>query len=165
MDDLLDVARIEAGKLGLDLREVSPEVIVHNAVESYLPLATGVSIQLEAEVAPGLPLGLADEERIQQVLGNLLNNAIKFTPPGGRVRIVAQQEGDEIRFAVMDTGPGYRPTICLGSSIAVAVPVWGLPLPKGSSRRTEGTFELKASGEGSTLSFTLRVLPPARSEG
>jgi PAS domain S-box-containing protein len=169
VDDLLDVARIDAGKLGLDLREISPEVIVYNAVESYLPLATGASIRLEAEVAPGLPLVLADEERIQQVLGNLLNNAIKFTPRGGRVRIVAEQEGAEIRFSLIDTGTGISPdhlprvfdrfwqsrtTDRRGAGLGLAI-AKGIVEAHGGHIRAESVM-----GVGSTFSFTLRVFSP-----
>lgn len=169
VDDLLDVARIEAGKLGLDLREVSPEVIAYHAVESYLPLATGVSVQLEVNVAAGLPTLLADEERIQQVLGNLLNNAIKFTPAGGRITIVAQQEGDEIRFAVTDSGPGipadHLPRVFdrfwQSRSADRRGAGLGLAIAKGIVEAHGGHIWAESvSGKGSTFSFTLRACRP-----
>ena len=166
VDDLLDVAHLEAGKLSLDLREVSPEAIVHSALELYLPLAAGASVLLEADVAPGLPLVLADEYRIQQVLGNLLSNAIKFTPHGGRVLIVAQQEGDEIRFAVRDTGPGISPD----HLPRVFDRFWqspgadrrgaglGLAIAKGIVEAHGGHIWAESvSGKGSTFYFTLHA--------
>lgn len=169
VDDLLDVARIEAGTLGLDRREVSPEVIVYNAFETHLPLATEASVRLEAEVAPGLPSVWADDERIQQALGNLLNNAIKFTPRGGRVRIVAQQEGDEIRFALSDTGQGISPDHLprvfdrfwqsrsadrRGAGLGLAI-AKGIVEAHGGHIRAESVV-----GMGSTFSFTLRPFCP-----
>jgi PAS domain S-box-containing protein len=169
VDDLLDVARIEAGKLALDLREVSPEAIVHNAVELYQPLAARVSVQLDADVPSGLGLVLADEDRVQQVLGNLLNNAIKFTPAGGRVLIVAQDEGDEVRFAVTDTGPGispdYLPRIFdrfwQASTADRRGAGLGLAIAKGIVEAHGGhMWAESASGKGSTFSFTLRVFCP-----
>jgi PAS domain S-box-containing protein len=174
VDDLLDVARIEAGKLALDLREVSPEVIVHNAVEMCLPLTAGVSVQLEAEVASGLPLLLADEDRIQQVLGNLLNNAIKFTPRGGRVLLVAQREGEKVRFAVKDTGPGISPDhlprvfdrFWQSRSADRRGAGLGLAIAKGIIEAHSGHIWAESvSGEGSTFSFTLACPTPGRSEG
>jgi signal transduction histidine kinase len=170
VEDLLDVASIEAGKLRLDLKDVSPEVLVQNAVQSCLPLAASVSIRLETEIAAGLQLVLADEDRIQQALGNLLNNAIKFTPAGGRVRVVVQREGDEIRFAVMDTGPGIpadhlprvfdrfwqaRSADRRGAGLGLAI-AKGIVDAHGGHIRAESV-----PGEGSTFSFTLPVFRPA----
>lgn len=166
VDDLLDVTRIEAGQLTLDLREVSPELIVHYAVESCLPLAAAASVGLETEVASGLPLVVADEDRIQQVLGNLLNNAIKFTPRGGRIVVVAQREGDDIQFAVRDTGLGisedHLPRVFdrfwQSRSADRRGAGLGLAISKGIVEAHGGHIWAESvSGEGSTFSFTLPV--------
>jgi PAS domain S-box-containing protein len=167
VDDLLDEARIEAGRLGLDLREVSPEVIVHNAVEVGLPLAAQASVQLDAQLDPGLVSVLADEDRIQQALGNLVGNAIKFTPAGGRVVVAAQRDGDQIRFAVTDSGPGMAP----GDLPQAFDRFWqahtadrrgvglGLAIAKGIVTAHHGHIHADSVyGEGSTFSFTLPIL-------
>jgi signal transduction histidine kinase len=73
------------------------------------PLASGSSIVMEASVAADLPAVLADAARIQQVLSNLVGNAVKFTPRQGRITVAADRLETEVRFAVIDTGPGIPP--------------------------------------------------------
>src|SRR5436190_17793238 len=92
VQDLLDVARIESGRLELDVKLTSPAELVHHALDLYRPMANAASIRLEGEVSRDVPAVVADSDRIEQVLSNLLDNALKFTPAGGLVRIVAQRE-------------------------------------------------------------------------
>jgi signal transduction histidine kinase len=73
------------------------------------PLASGSSIVMEPNVADGLPQVVADGARIQQVLSNLVGNAVKFTPRQGRITVSAELLETEVRFAVIDTGPGIPP--------------------------------------------------------
>jgi signal transduction histidine kinase len=70
------------------------------------PLAAGSTIRLEADIEDNLPPVLADAARIQQVLSNLVGNAVKFTPRSGRVTVCAERLDGEVRFGVIDTGPG-----------------------------------------------------------
>lgn len=108
IQDLLDVARIEEGCLVLERERLSPARLIGEALESHLSLAAQKALRLEGAVAPGLPEIDADSHRLQRVLANLVGNALKFTPSGGRVTLGAERSGDggEVRFWVADTGPG-----------------------------------------------------------
>lgn len=104
--DLLDSARLEAGRLPFEAMSVDPAVLVEEAVAAQLPLARARSLQLEALVVGDLPKVGADASRIQQVLENLIGNAIKFSPPGGDIVVAAERMGLSVRFAVRDIGAG-----------------------------------------------------------
>ena len=172
VDDLLDVARIESGRLELRLDSVPPETLVCDAVDSCLPHAAQASVQIDWKVASGLPPVRADKDRIQQVFGNLLDNAIKFTKPGGRVSVIAAREGDTVRFAVRDTGRGID-----GAHLArVFDRFWqvrqgehrgvglGLTIAKGIVEAHGGQMGVESvAGVGSTFSFTVPV--DVRSQG
>jgi len=109
IQDLLDVRRIESDRLGVDLKPESPASIVNDTVDMLRPLASGSTIRLEADIAEDLPPVAADAARIQQVLSNLVGNAVKFTPRDGRVTVCAERIDGEVRFGVIDTGPGIPP--------------------------------------------------------
>ena len=106
IQDLLDVARIQAGGLAVDPVPVDVKLLVHEAVEAATPLASAASLKVNCEVPDPSPMVSSDRERVLQVFANLIGNAIKFTPKGGEIRILASIEGSEIRFIVADTGPG-----------------------------------------------------------
>ena len=107
--DLLDVARIEAGQLSIEPTTLDIASVVSEACDAFLQLANEKSIALESTVAKDLPNACGDRDRILQVLGNLLSNAIRFTPKGGRILVRAQQCPDGIEFSVQDTGSGIPP--------------------------------------------------------
>jgi PAS domain S-box-containing protein len=109
IQDLLDVKRMEGGRLSIDPNAEEVEVLLNDTIEMLRPLATGSSIVLEADVTSNLPAVMADSARIQQVLSNLVGNAVKFTPRGGRITVAARALDSEVRFAVIDTGPGIAP--------------------------------------------------------
>ena len=106
IDDLLDVARISGGKLELKRQRADLRTILASAVETSLPLIEAGQHALEVDV-PDLPLPVdADTTRISQVVANLLNNAAKYTPARGRIRLSVRREGSEAVVAVSDTGVG-----------------------------------------------------------
>jgi PAS domain S-box-containing protein len=110
IQDLLEVKRVESGRLTLESRPHLPAALVSDAIEMLRPLAVAGSVALDAHVADDAPEVLADAARVQQVLSNLVGNAIKFTAAGGRVVLRAELLADwEVRFAVADTGPGIPP--------------------------------------------------------
>lgn len=107
--NLLEVKRLEAGHLSLERRSHRAASLVAAAVEALAPVAGERSIALDARVDDGVPPVLADRDRVQQVFSNLIGNAIKFTPEGGRITVEAAPDGAEVRFAVADTGIGIAP--------------------------------------------------------
>ena len=110
INDLLDISRIDAGRLELEREPVDVGEVVRSGVELMHDRATARDLALEAAVAPGLPPLVADKLRLRQILLNLLSNAIKFTPAGGRVRVaVGPAEGGGLAITVSDTGIGMAP--------------------------------------------------------
>jgi len=106
IDDLLDSAKIEAGQVLLNKRFVEVRPLIDQVVQSMQPLAKGKQITLEVAI-PALSSGIfADPDKLTQVLLNLIGNAIKFTPPAGRVTIRAEEQSGEVQFSVSDTGVG-----------------------------------------------------------
>lgn len=111
VDDLLDVSRIVAGKLRLDIRETELQPVLRAAIEAVLPAARAKAIRLEAQIADDLPRVRGDAARLQQVAWNLLSNAVKFTPDGGSVGLAARWSDAEVEVKESDTGPGIDPAI------------------------------------------------------
>ena len=104
--DLVDVVSIDAGKLAVHRERCDVGALVAEAVGSFAPAAAEKGIALESIVAePPFEADL-DHERMLQVLANLTTNALKFTPPGGAITVRAERDGDEVHFAVSDTGIG-----------------------------------------------------------
>jgi PAS domain S-box-containing protein len=106
IQDLLDVKRMESGRLTTDLKPELPATIINDTIDMLRPLAAGSTIRLEADIEDNLPPVLADAARVQQVLSNLVGNAVKFTPRSGRITVCAEHIDGEVRFGVIDTGPG-----------------------------------------------------------
>lgn len=104
--DLVDVASIEAGMLAVTREVGDPTRVVSEAVDTLHAQATAMGLTLEAEVAAAPPLLGFDPARVLQVLTNLISNAIKFTPPKGRIVVRVEQVGNDVRFAVQDSGAG-----------------------------------------------------------
>ena len=106
VDDLLDLSRIQAGHIELHRRTVSAASLIESAIDEQRAAAKQARVELELG-APSInrPV-IADADRIGLVLGNLLSNAIRHTPPHGRVDVRAAPESDAVRFEVRDSGPG-----------------------------------------------------------
>jgi signal transduction histidine kinase len=100
------VNRMESGRLTIDATPELPATLINDTIDMLRPLATGSTIRLESNIDEDLPPVLADPARIQQVLSNLVGNAVKFTPRDGRITVCAERIDGEVRFAVIDTGPG-----------------------------------------------------------
>jgi two-component system sensor histidine kinase/response regulator len=108
INDLLDVSKMESGQQALDWDNVRPADVGVGAIAQISPLALRNELALEWDISEGLPLIRADQAKTERVLVNLLGNAVKFTPSGGRVTLLAQHEPSEsaVKFTVRDTGPG-----------------------------------------------------------
>src|SRR5439155_12385093 len=106
VEDLLDVSRIVTGKLRLDCRLVELGPVIEMATDSIMPAAEAKGITVRSSLDPSAGPVLGDAGRLQQLVWNLLTNAIKFTPPGGRVDVQLAGSGAEAEVRVNDTGAG-----------------------------------------------------------
>jgi signal transduction histidine kinase len=106
INDILDLAKIEAGKMQLRLVTFSIYDVCEGMLTMFRPLAEKKNIDLRGQIAPGIPLLRQDPVKLQQILSNLLSNAIKFTPEGGRVRLDAEVSGPDLLLTIIDTGVG-----------------------------------------------------------
>jgi len=115
INDLLDVKKLEAGRVELDRKPQNCHTIVQAVLDVFRPIAQGRSIELATDLPSDLPRVDADAHRLEQVLSNLVSNALKFTEPGGRVEIRARAAPGVVLFSVSDTGPGipvdYQPHV------------------------------------------------------
>jgi two-component system CheB/CheR fusion protein len=111
VDDLLDVSRITSGKVRLHRQAVDMRSVVQGAIEQTDPLLQAREHQLSVDL-PEEPLwAFGDSARLQQVIGNLLTNAYKYTAPSGRIDVQAARDHDEISIRVVDTGSGIAPEL------------------------------------------------------
>ena len=109
IDDMLDMARIAAGKLRLDMQPVDVVKVVLAAVDVVMPTAHAKRIALRTNLDPRTPAILGDQDRLQQVIWNLLTNALKFTDAGGSIDVRLAQQGRFARIVVSDSGHGISP--------------------------------------------------------
>jgi signal transduction histidine kinase len=164
--DLLDVSRLDAGKLTIHQEPVDPSALLSGSLQTLLPLVKKKEIELDLQLEKGLPQVLADAERIQQAISNLVGNAIKFTPAGGKITVRTRSAGEEVVVSVIDTGTGIPPeqlpmvfdrywqsarTDREGAGL-------GLAIAKGIVEGHGGRIWIEsAPGQGVTASFTLPV--------
>jgi PAS domain S-box-containing protein len=106
IDDLLDLSRIMTGKIRLELQQISFASVVEAAVDSAMPSADTKDIRLKAIYGASRDIVSADAARLQQVVWNLLTNAIKFTPKGGQVHVLIQRVNSHVELSISDTGIG-----------------------------------------------------------
>ena len=104
--ELLELSRIESGQVPLELKKVKPSRLLHSAGERMRAQTERAGLALRVEAPDNLPEVRADTARLEQVLVNLIHNAVKFTRPGGEVLLSADVEGEFVRFSVCDTGVG-----------------------------------------------------------
>ncbi|WP_141253312.1 MULTISPECIES: ATP-binding protein [unclassified Myxococcus] len=111
VDDLLDLSRIQAGQLQLEIRRVLAEDLVDAALDAQRMAAEERGVQLSKQVGLDVELVDVDPERLGLVLGNLVGNGVKHTPPGGEVEVRVSQDARGVRFEVRDTGEGIAPEL------------------------------------------------------
>lgn len=109
IQDLLEVSQVEAGSFRLERLPLRPEALVDEVWQAHSRLASSAAVELRREVHAGLQAVDVDEGRVVQVFGNLLENALKFTPAGGRITLGAAPHDGHVRFWVADTGTGIDP--------------------------------------------------------
>ncbi|MFZ5822865.1 MAG: ATP-binding protein [Bacillota bacterium] len=166
INDLLDLSRLEAGKVKLFKEMLAVPDLMRDVARTVHPLTEKKAIFLAVEANPDLPLVHADELRVMQILMNLLGNAVKFTPEGGRVRVTAREAGEMVEIAVSDTGIGIAPEE--QGRIFEAFRQAGRQRPEGSGlglALARSLVELHGGriwvesrlGEGATFTFTLPI--------
>jgi len=106
VEDLRTLSRADAGELSLTRRPISPATLLEDAAADYHPLALERGIEVRREIAPDLPEVYVDPDRMAQVLGNLLSNALRYTLKGGIVTLAASLLENEVEIRIQDTGPG-----------------------------------------------------------
>ena len=169
--DLLDVASIDAGRLFVEPQREPVRALVDGAIAACRNQAVEKSLRIEEQLPTQDFEAVCDRDRVLQVLGNLIGNAIKFTPDGGTVRVSAEPLGDEVLFTVRDTGVGVSarqlphvfdrfwqatPKARLGSGL-------GLTIAKGVVEALGGRIWAESRpGEGTSFFFTLPLAPAER---
>ena len=166
VDDILDASRIAEGKIAVIKRAVNIVSLVEATIEAIRPRIDKADLQLVAEV-PSTPVYInADPDRIMQIIGNLLINAIKFTPAEGRIAVVVKMIEQQVRVSVTDSGIGLAPEN-LNSIFTMFNQVDGLPTGKGglgiglSLAKTltelhDGTITVHSAGLDKGCEFSIR---------
>jgi len=169
VDSLLDISRLQAGQVGLEPTEVrAGELLAEVVAEMELAVASH-SLRLELEADPDLPVVIADRDMVYRAICNLLDNAIKFSPPGGRIRVRARPERGGLAISVADEGPGipgeFLPRIFdkfVGLRLPEAPRGYGLGLAfcKLAAEAHGGSVTVdSAPGRGSTFTLWLPAGP------
>ncbi len=172
IDDLFDTARIVAGRLRLNFQRIAPATIVAAAVEQLEPSAREKQLSLATRIDPAVKELRADPVRLQQVLVNLLNNAIKFTPETGRITVELTHHHSDVLIRVQDTGRGIEPELIphlferYGQTGSQQTgPGGGLGLGLSIARKLveahDGTLTAESAGAGHGTTFTVRLPVPA----
>lgn len=164
ISDLLDWGRLEAGGLPLEWGEHTAASLVTEALDAIRPLAEAKGLSLHAELPADDVRARCDRVRVLQVLGNLLGNAVKFTPSGGHLTVGGFARGGEVALRVSDTGTGIAPEALphifdrywQARDAASRGTGLGLAIAKGLVEAHGGTLQAQSTlGEGTTLTFTL----------
>jgi PAS domain S-box-containing protein len=164
IDDLLDAARITEGKVTIRTKRVALGDIVTSAVNVVTPLVRERGQELRVQMADRTIWLEADSDRLQQVLSNLLTNAVKFTEPAGRIALTVEPGPDTVAIRVADTGRGIGPELLphvfdlftQASSDERGIGV-GLAVVRGLVERHGGTVEARSEGVGKGAEFIVRL--------
>ena len=174
IDDLLDMSRIITGKMVLRMATVGLHEVLSQAVETVRPGLTAKGIELDLRMDADAQYVTADPNRLQQILWNLLSNALKFTPSGGRIELRLERIGAHAQITISDNGlgiaPAYLPHVFdrfsqadTGTTRTYGGLGVGLAVTRHLVEAHGGTIVATSAGEGLGASFTLQlpVHPPA----
>lgn len=175
VEDLLDVSRIARGRLELRKERVELDLVLEAALETSQPLIKSATHEVTVSLPPEPIVLHADPVRLAQLFGNLLNNAAKFTRPGGQIAVTAKREGPDVIVSIKDTGIGIQAEVLprifeifaqvrvesAGSSGGLGI---GLSLVKGLVELHGGSVEARSEGPGRGSEFVVR-LPTAPDPG
>jgi signal transduction histidine kinase/ActR/RegA family two-component response regulator len=178
VDDLLDVSRAITGRLRVNVQPIVLAPVIHAAIESVRPAAEAKRITLDTRLDLEMGLISGDPERLQQVVWNLTSNAIKFTPPGGRVEIRLARLGEHLHLTVTDNGRGIQPALLprmferfwqadSSTSRTEGGLGLGLAVVRHLVELHGGTVRAESAGEGlgATFTVTLPLLTLGKSVG
>ena len=168
VEDVLDVSRIVAGKIRLDVQPVELPLIVDNAVATVQPAADAKQVRLQTIVDPRVGPVSGDPSRLQQVVWNLLTNAVKFTPKKGRVQVRLERVNSHVEIVVSDTGMGIGPDFLpyvferfrqaeAGTTRKTGGLGLGLAIVRHIVEMHGGTVEASSAGEGQGATFRVRL--------
>ncbi|MDQ3012915.1 MAG: HAMP domain-containing histidine kinase [Acidobacteriota bacterium] len=144
VNDLLDLSKMESGMMRLRPEMLDPHSLAAATIEQLTTVAAQAGVTLRNQIGHGLPEVNCDGQRIEQVLTNLVSNAIKFTPANGQVTIFAKAESDSVRFIVEDTGHG--------------IPVEALPRVFDKFFQVQSSTESGAKGTGLGLAIVKHIV-------
>jgi signal transduction histidine kinase len=168
VEDLLDISRAVAGRLRLEAADVDVTTTLQATVDALRPTASEQSVEIVLRAPAALGTITADQARLQQIVSNLVGNAIKFTPSGGKVTLAASRDGDGLMIQVIDTGIGIRreflpfafdrfrqaDTSTTRSHGGIGL---GLAIVRHLVELHGGTIDVTSDGENLGSTFTVRV--------
>ncbi|GAB4418870.1 MAG: ATP-binding protein [Anaerolineae bacterium] len=169
VDDLRLLTRAEAGQLPLQKVRVAPAELVTRLLDSFAPLALDAGLTLTRDIAPNLPDLLVDADRLQQVLSNLLTNALRHTDPGGHIAVSVNRTGGAVRVAVTNSGTPLSPE----EAAQVFTPFWraeearardrtgsglGLAISQQLVALHGGRLWVETGAESTTFVFTIPIV-------
>jgi len=169
VDDLLDISRIESRRMKFNMENVSLHEALDHSLESIRRFSESKGVEIEADMPASLPAVCADKDKLIQVFVNLLNNAVKFTPQGGKITVHAHRSGADVEISVRDTGIGIDPAyaerifdkfyqIDNTSTRSAGGCGLGLAITKGLLEGMDGSIRVESeSGAGSRFIFTLKA--------
>lgn len=168
LDDLLDVARIDGGNLTIGREAVNVPALLGEIAEDFAVQAEAAGVSISVDAPAGYPAVAGDGGRLLQALSNLVSNALKFTPRGGRIRLAAAREADTLRVQVVDSGCGIDPS----QLSKIFDPFWqadardargaglGLHIVRGIVRAHGGKIGVRSAlGAGTTFEIELPISP------
>jgi PAS domain S-box-containing protein len=168
IDDLLDMSRIISGKIRLDVERLELSTVITAAIETVRTAADAKGVRLLATIDSTAGLVSGDANRLQQVFWNLLTNAVKFTPRGGRVQVVLERVHSQVQVSVIDTGEGIDPVFLphvfdrfrqadAGTTRRHGGLGLGLAIVKQLVELHGGSIKVKSAGVGAGSTFTVTL--------
>ena len=169
VEDLLDLSRLQSGRMALNVEDIDLRTLLRGVVEGIVPVAAGGNLHLDVDADAVPPLKLrGDARRLEQVFFNLLGNAVKFTPEGGRIRIGVRDLNGAVEVRVSDTGEGIDPSFLphvfeafrqgdLGSTRRHGGVGLGLSIARELIEAHKGTITAESAGVGQGAVFVVRL--------
>jgi len=175
IEDILDLSRIVTGKLRLELQPVELVSVIEAAIDTVRPAIDARNLRLQLALDPDAGTVIGDPNRLQQVVWNLLTNAVKFTPRGGRLQVLLRREASHVEITVADNGQGIDPALLpfvfdrfrqsdASTTRSLGGLGLGLAIVKHLLELHGGTIHAASAGEGQGATFVVRIpVAPLRS--